>query len=206
MESGILRRILASSGVPNLVSLLAGELTASDLNSLLLEVFKRRAASVQEKTLMVLATNLTAPSEIDARLLAAFDQCAYQAAADFQALDLSPVCVFGTASTLGGIDQSNLLTALRGTELPGDSTPILAMECARRLKAGDALVRLCSSHRLIRMQKFDFPGFSPHFRLFGLTSAARDTGSMRFELKHLGEFKYATDNLDFAFGGQQRTD
>lgn len=29
---------------------------------------------------------------------------------------------------------------------------------------------------------------------------------LRFELKHLGEFKYATDNLDFAFGGQQRTD
>lgn len=28
---------------------------------------------------------------------------------------------------------------------------------------------------------------------------------LRFELKHLGEFKYATDTLDFAFGGQQRT-
>ena len=28
---------------------------------------------------------------------------------------------------------------------------------------------------------------------------------LRFEMKHLGEFKYATDNLDFAFGGQQRT-
>ncbi|MEQ1718693.1 MAG: LPS assembly protein LptD, partial [Hyphomicrobium sp.] len=28
---------------------------------------------------------------------------------------------------------------------------------------------------------------------------------LRFELKHLGEFKYASDPLDFAFGGQQRT-
>ena len=28
---------------------------------------------------------------------------------------------------------------------------------------------------------------------------------LRFELKHLGEFKYASDTLDFAFGGQQRT-
>lgn len=28
---------------------------------------------------------------------------------------------------------------------------------------------------------------------------------LRFELKHLGEFKYASDTLDFAFGGQERT-
>ena len=28
---------------------------------------------------------------------------------------------------------------------------------------------------------------------------------LRFELKHLGEFKYKTDALDFAFGGEQRT-
>lgn len=29
---------------------------------------------------------------------------------------------------------------------------------------------------------------------------------LRFELKHLGEFKYASDTLDFAFGGEQRTE
>lgn len=29
---------------------------------------------------------------------------------------------------------------------------------------------------------------------------------LRFELKHLGEFKYKTDALDFAFGGDQRTE
>ena len=28
---------------------------------------------------------------------------------------------------------------------------------------------------------------------------------LRFELKHLGEFQYKTDTLDFAFGGEQRT-
>ncbi len=28
---------------------------------------------------------------------------------------------------------------------------------------------------------------------------------LRFELKHLGEFQYASDTLDFAFGGEQRT-
>ena len=29
---------------------------------------------------------------------------------------------------------------------------------------------------------------------------------LRFEFKHLGEFAYKTDTLDFAFGGEQRTD
>ena len=28
---------------------------------------------------------------------------------------------------------------------------------------------------------------------------------LRFELKHLGEFNYASDTLDFAFGGTERT-
>jgi LPS-assembly protein len=31
------------------------------------------------------------------------------------------------------------------------------------------------------------------------------TVMLRFELKHLGEFNYKTDNLDFMFGGEQRT-
>ena len=29
---------------------------------------------------------------------------------------------------------------------------------------------------------------------------------LRFELKHLGGYAYKTDSLDFAFGGEQRTD
>ncbi len=32
------------------------------------------------------------------------------------------------------------------------------------------------------------------------------TVMFRFEFKHLGEIAYKTDTLDFAFGGEQRTD
>jgi LPS-assembly protein len=28
---------------------------------------------------------------------------------------------------------------------------------------------------------------------------------LRFELKHIGDFQYKTDALDFAFGGEERT-
>ena len=44
---------------------------------------------------------------------------------------------------------------------------------------------MCASHRVIRLQPFDVPGFSPHFRLFSLVTAGRDTGSRRFEIEHL---------------------
>jgi hypothetical protein len=45
--------------------------------------------------------------------------------------------------------------------------------------------RLCASQRLVRLQPVDLPGFTPHFRLFGMISAGRDTGSSRFEIAEL---------------------
>jgi hypothetical protein len=74
----------------------------------------------------------------------------------------------------------------------GDSTPALALECARRRRnparrVSDPPVRLCASHRMVRLQPVDFPGYTAHFRLFALASAGRDTGSNTFEIQHLGE-------------------
>src|SRR4029077_19152037 len=102
------------------------------------------------------------------------------------ALDLSPVCPFSAASTLGGTSQNNVLTAIRNAEALGDPTIAMALEAGRRRPSTD-VVRLCASHRVIRLQPFDVPGYSPHFRLFGLVTAGRDTGSLRFETAHLLE-------------------
>jgi hypothetical protein len=93
---------------------------------------------------------------------------------------------------LGGIGQNNVLTTIRNAEVLGDPTTALALECWRRRKhhahqASAAPVRLCCSQRLVRLQPFDEPGYTPHFRLFALVSAARDTGSHVFEIQHLGE-------------------
>jgi hypothetical protein len=101
------------------------------------------------------------------------------------------VCPLGLNRVLGEIDQNNVLTTIRNVEVLGDPTPAMALECARRRKdagqraAGD--VRLCGSQRVIRLQRFDFPGYTPHFRLFALVSAGRDSGSHEFEILHLGE-------------------
>ena len=127
-----------------------------------------------------------APSAASARDLMAFDSIAFQAASEFVAVDLSPVCPFSATSTLGGTSQNNVLTAIRNAEALGDPTIALALEAGRRRRS-EELVRLCASHRVIRLQPFDVPGYSPHFRLFALVTAGRDTGSFRFETQNLVE-------------------
>jgi hypothetical protein len=133
-----------------------------------------------------------ASSKVDARLLNQFDRTAFQVAQEFEAIELSPVGPLGLNHVLGGIDQNNVLTTIRNAEVLGDPTTALALECWRRRKdqarrTGGETVRLCCSQRLVRLQPFDEPGYSPHFRLFALVSAGRDTGSHAFEIQHLGD-------------------
>ena len=46
---------------------------------------------------------------------------------------------------------------------------------------------MCASHRVICLQPFDVPGYAPHFRLFGMVTAGRDSGSYSFEMAGLRE-------------------
>lgn len=188
MPSRIAHRIERELGMAGLVDALANKLSASDLRSILMEVYRARAAEVEIAGIRAHADRdpLMAPSTVSARDLMAFDSVAFQAASEFAALDLSPVCPFSAASTLGGTSQNNVVTAIRNLEALGDPTIALALEAARRRRSSD-VVRLCASHRVIRLQPFDVPGYSPHFRLFGLVTAGRDTGSFRFETAHLLE-------------------
>jgi hypothetical protein len=184
--SKITDRISAETGIPGLFETLAQEIPPTDLQSLLLAVYQSRARTIREADLLARSTPLTAPSTVDARLLNQFDRIAFTTAADFEAIDLSPVSPFGSSFALGGIDQNNVVTTIRNAEILGDSTEPLALECARRRKQNRATeVRLACSHRVIRMQPFDTSGFTPHFRLFALVSAGRDTGSSEFEMRHM---------------------
>src|SRR5262249_6979303 len=188
MSSRITDRIERQLGIGGLVEALASKLPASDLRSLLMAVYRDRAAAVKEADIREHAARdpLMAPSTVSARDLITFDSAAFQAASDFAALDLSPVCPFAAAATLGGTSQNNVMTAIRNAEALGDPTIALALEAARR-RPSAPLVRLCASHRVIRLQPFDVPGYSPHFRLFALVTAGRDTGSFRFETANLVE-------------------
>jgi hypothetical protein len=192
MSSKILARIAEETGVPGLAEILARDLSGSDLQSLLIEVFHERAGAVGPADLLsAYARALLAPSRVDARLFNQFDQIALGVAGAFEALDLSPVAPLGLNHVLGQVDQNNVMTTVRNAEVLGDPTPVLALECARRRKdaksRGAAVVRLCTSARVVRLQPFDLPGYVPHFRLFALVTAGRDQGSHVFEMEHLRE-------------------
>jgi hypothetical protein len=193
MASRIIARIAAQTGIPRLLQVLSEGIALSDLQSLLMHVYQARTAKSSESDLRRGAgRSLVAASKVDARLLNQFDKTAFQIAQEFDAIELSPVGPLGLNHVLGGIDQNNVLTTIRNAEVLGDPTTALALEYWRRRKdqarrGGGETVRLCCSQRLVRLQPFDEPGYSPHFRLFALVSAGRDTGSHAFEIQHLGE-------------------
>jgi hypothetical protein len=188
MPSRIAHRIERALGMAGLVDALASKLSASDLRSLLMEVYQARAAAVDASDIRAQSERdtLMAPSTVSARRLMVFDSAAFQAAPEFTALELSPVGPFATAYTLGGTSQNNVVTTIRNAEALGDPTLSLALEAGRRRGSAD-VIRLCTSQRVIRLQPFDAPGYSPHFRLFGLVTAGRDSGGFRFETAHLVE-------------------
>lgn len=167
---------------------LAGKLAPTDLQSLMLHVYRQRSLNKSPAELLSLyeRTAMLRPSTADARRLADIDRLAMQCAASFEAVALSPVAPLGINAVLGEIDQNNCLATIRNAEVLADPTTALALEAASRRRAGAAdIIQLCSCARALRLQPFDAPGFSPHFGLFCMISAGRDRGSRAFEMQTL---------------------
>jgi hypothetical protein len=190
MSDAVMRRIARAAKVDNLLEILSTGLNPSDLQSLLLEVFRGRAAAQTPARVLESYTQnrFVRPTALSPAVLLRFDQLAFATASPlFEAIELAPVCPLGTTSALAPVDQNSTVATVRNTELVSDSTNVLALECAVRRaelrKAGrDDVVRLCASHRLLRAQSFRAPGMWAHFRLFALCSAGRDTGGYSFEV------------------------
>jgi hypothetical protein len=188
--AGPLRRILAEAGVPDLVDVLA-RMPATDLASVLLEVMRAKAADVSPAQLLRAyeASRFVTPAAVDPPTLSVVEAAAFAALPDgFETLALAPLVPLGTHRSIATVDQNNVVTTIRGTEVAADPTNALALEAAlrrRRLLGDDprsaALVRLAASQRVVRGQLFTGEGFYAHFQLFGLVTAGRDTGSLSFE-------------------------
>jgi hypothetical protein len=145
---------------------------------------RARAATAADVMRFAERSPLVHASAVDPRRMNRIDALAFEAADGFEAVELSPVAVLGM-NAFAGVDQNNVLSATRGTEVMADPTTALAVECARRRPGAQETLRLACSHRLVRMQPLDDPSFSRHFRLFALAHAGRDTGDERFELAAL---------------------
>jgi len=194
--SKIVERIERAAGVPGLVALLAERLTPTDLQSLLLEVYRRRTSQMPPAAVLASyqANRFVRPSAVSPTALLKWEQVAFaQLPPEFQPLALSPVCPLGSNSVVAPVDQNWAVTTIRNSEVVSDSTNVLALECALRrrklLRANPKsteAVHLATSHRLLRAQRYQGPKQVAHFSLFALCSAGRDQGNWRFEVSALG--------------------
>jgi hypothetical protein len=195
-RSPIIERIEREAGVPDLANILTDRLAPTDLQSLLLEVYGRRAKKREPKVLLedFVSNRFTRPSSASPSRLLEWDRIAFSLLPRvFQPMELSPVCPLGTVSVVSPVSQDWTISTIRNTEVVADSTNVLAIECAVRRRgqknfpSGKAApVHLAASHRLLRGQKFGVgPGTRQHFRVFTLCSAGRDSGNLVFETEAL---------------------
>jgi ribosomal protein S18 acetylase RimI-like enzyme len=194
MDEKLIKRILTQAQVPDLLEILTDRLSQSDLQSLLLEVYRSRSQSLTPQHLLQQyeRNRLVQPAAVSPKQLLELDRLAYSVLPpSFEPLELSPVAPLGTNSIVTPLDQNQTVTTIRNSEVCSDSTNALGLECARRRRdkkrrnAGD--IKLCASHRLLRPQAPNLPGMFPHFRIFSLVTAGRDRGSYRFEIAALNE-------------------
>ncbi len=194
-----LSRILRSIKGQEILPALTRSLSPSDLTTLLLHVMDIRVAQEggARATQHAYQTNrFVKPGSVDQRQMLKVEQSLLGITPmHFHAIELAPVLPFGANQALAPINQKTILTTIRSLEIVADPTVALAFEAAdRRQKTlrqhprNTERVHLCTTHRVLRQQRFDKnPGFTPHFRAFAMCSAGRDEGSERFEQETLCE-------------------
>jgi hypothetical protein len=156
-------------------------LDPSDLNTLLMDLSKRRASAVSPARLMQRWSHdrFVRPSSSDPRKLWRVESRLWEMLpTSFDGVDLSPLTPLATCSAVALVDQNRIVATTRHTEVVSDPTNALALEAATRRKRNRAEpVHLAACHRVIRAQPFHGEGLFQHFRLFALVSSARDRGS-----------------------------
>ena len=188
----MIRRIERETGVSDLSETLVERITPTDLQSLLLKVYRERVKRRSPSAVFsdYVSNSFTLPSRCDPALLLEWDRIAFSNLPDgFEAVELSPVSPIGSVSCIASISQDWVLTTIRNMEVTADPTNVLALECARRrheLTCSEPTnatpVHLACSHRVVRTQRYRSPGALQHFRLFSLCSAGRNTRNLRFEI------------------------
>ena len=189
-DEKIIARIARKLADGDAVDGLARRLPPTDLQSLMLHVYRTRTAKRSPSDILAQYERslMLKPSAADPRALIEVERMALESAAAFEAVDIAPIAPLGVNQVFGRIDQNNCLATVRNAEVMADPTTTKALECARRRRTGEQdTIRLCSRSRQLRLQPYDGPGFSPHFGLFSMVSAGRDRGGLIFETESLRE-------------------
>jgi hypothetical protein len=191
-QNGPLARVLRSAGDGTLDALT--NLSGADLTTLLLAVMRRRAGELSAPDVLnqYRADRFVAPAAVPFRRLRDTENTVLSALPpEFEPLTLAPLAPLGTHSVLGTVDQNNVITTVRRTEVAADPTNGLALEAAARRGAllhddprATTPVRLATLQRVVRAQRFSGPASFAHFTLLAAVSAGRDTGNLAFERDH----------------------
>jgi hypothetical protein len=188
MPNPLINKLLANLNTPELLDILVNQLSMSELNSLLLEVYRQKAQQITPPQLLqnYLQNRFVAPSPLPMLDFLEFELKILQLAdlQLFSLIELSPLSPLGACSVVASADQNKIVSALRGTEVTADATNLLALECAKIRKQTqfpESMLNFATIHRHVRTQVFDFKGFSPHFKILGLVTAGRDSGNFEFE-------------------------
>ena len=177
------------------LQLLGSGLSGSDTTSLLLAAMAERSRHLAPADVLAQygRDRFVAPAQVDPITLARLELGALEALSpDFEAVALAPLAPMGSHSVLGGVNQNNVVSTVRMTEVAADPTNQLALEVALRRRAllsedpkSAKPVTLCGTARVVRAQQFEGPRSFAHFSLLGAVIGGRDVGGRKFETEAL---------------------
>ena len=182
-------RVLTRIGDTELIRKLLA-LPKPDFSSLLLRIFHEQANKITPADLLKAfhANRFSVPSEIDPVVYHRFESELLSIAQNtgIEAVLLSPAAPFASCSAFGCVDQNNVVSAVRGTEVLSDPTNMLAIIIAGRLKNNHTEnlepIHLCTTARVLRAQVFPKrKGYYSHFGIFCIVSSGKDIGSYSCE-------------------------
>lgn len=192
--SEITERILKEINDPDLLKKLSS-LSQSDLTSLLLEVNKLQIQKLTPPNMInaYKSNRFSWPSQINPADFHTFEAELLNEAErqGIEGIMLSPAAPLGSCSVFGCVDQNNVVSALRGTEVLSDPTNMLAIILADQIKNGELDNKIpahfCTSCRVMRASMFTGKRSFPHFGIFCIVSVGKDTGSYTCERELLAK-------------------
>ena len=182
---------MANYGQDNLLDFLSSVIPGTQLNSLLIEVFRMRSEQLKASDLLKAYANnrFVQPANISPISFKRMELeiMEFLSTKEFDLLEFGPLAPFGSCSVLGTISQNLILSASRGSEVVADITNLMALESAKRKKANTSSqnINLAATHRLTRCQPLTSEKHTAHFKILCLTTAGYDKGNSTFEVQSI---------------------